>query len=45
MSKIARLLEEFEEVTGLGNLNDDVSMEIKKDKENDIDINCFTMQI
>ena len=29
MTKIARLLEEFEEATGLGSLND-ASMEIKK---------------
>jgi len=45
MSKIGRLLEEFGEVAGLGNLNDDASMEIKKDKEDDTDITCFKIPI
>jgi len=38
-------VEEFGEVAGLGNLNDDASMEIKKDKEDDTDITCFKIPI
>ena len=44
MSKISKLLEEFEEAAQLGVLND-VSMEIKKDEQNDIDITCFKIPI
>ena len=44
MSKISKLLEEFDEVAQLGVLND-VSMEIKKNEQDDIDITCFKIPI
>ena len=44
MSKISKLLEEFDEAEQLGVLND-VSMEIKKDEQDNIDITCFKIPI